>query len=224
MRRVNKLIISGLTTMGLYFLSASGIYASLENRLGFDAAPKRMRNVTVVEAAAPTTTPAPVPAAAPLAVHIEQEPAAEVTMETASPVSEPPQSGTETVLISDNGETVLETTISGGLSIKNETQYWVDAAQIIETGPELTLTEGEPQILVIHTHSSEAYTQAGLDHYEASDTNRTEDTNYNIVRIGDELTDILTGAGLNVIHDRGIYDYPSYTGSYNRSGAAIAHV
>ena len=38
MRRVNKLIISGLTTMGLYFLSASGIYASLENRLGFDAA------------------------------------------------------------------------------------------------------------------------------------------------------------------------------------------
>lgn len=222
MRRVNKLIISGLTTMGLYFLSASGIYASLENRLGFEAAPKRMRNVTVVEAAAPTTTPAPVPAAAPLAVHIEPEPAAEVTMETASPVSEPPQSGTETVLISDNGETVLETTISGGLSIKNETQYWVDAAQIIETGPELTLTEGEPQILVIHTHSSEAYTQAGLDHYEASDTNRTEDTNYNIVRIGDELTDILNGAGLNVIHDRGIYDYPSYTGSYNRSGAAIA--
>ena len=70
LRRVNKLIISGLTTMGLYFLSASGIYASLENRLGFDAAPKRMRNVTVVEAAAPTTTPAPVPAAAPLAVHI----------------------------------------------------------------------------------------------------------------------------------------------------------
>ena len=77
LRRVNKLIISGLTTMGLYFLSASGIYASLENRLGVDAAPKRMRNVTVVEAAAPTTTPAPVPAAAPLAVHIEQEPAAE---------------------------------------------------------------------------------------------------------------------------------------------------
>ena len=131
LRRVNKLIISGLTTIGLYFLSASGIYASLENRLGVDAAPKRMRNVTVVEAAAP------------LAVHIEQEPAAEVTMETASPVSEPPQPGTETVLISDNGETVLETTISGGLSIKNETQYWVDAAQIIENGPGLTLPDGE---------------------------------------------------------------------------------
>ena len=183
--------------MGLYFLSASGIYASLENRLGFDAAPKRMRNVTVVETAVPAITPAPVPVTAPLSAHIEQEPATVPTMEPAPPVSEPPQPGVETVLISDNGETVLETTISGGLSIKNETQYWVDAAQIIENGPELALPDGEPQILIIHTHSSEAYTQAGLDHYEASDTNRTEDTKYNIVRIGDELTDILTGAGLN---------------------------
>ena len=122
LRRVNKLIISGLTTMGLYFLSASGIYASLENRLGFDAAPKRMRNVTVVEAAAPTYTPAPVPVTAPLSAHIEPEPETEPPAETAPPVSEPPQPGTETVLISDNGETVLETTISGGLSIKNETE------------------------------------------------------------------------------------------------------
>ena len=42
------------------------------------------------------------------------------------------------------------------------------------------------------------------------------------MRIGDELTEILTEAGLNVIHDRGIYDYPSYTGSYTRAGEAIA--
>ena len=41
------------------------------------------------------------------------------------------------------------------------------------------------------------------------------------MRIGDELTEILSGAGLYVLHDRGIYDYPSYTGSYNRAGAAI---
>jgi stage II sporulation protein P len=41
------------------------------------------------------------------------------------------------------------------------------------------------------------------------------------VRIGDELTELLQQAGLNVIHDRGIYDYPSYTGSYTRSGQAV---
>ena len=92
---------------------------------------------------------------------------------------------------------------------------------MLSEGSQVKLPAGEPQILIIHTHSSEAYTAAGLDRYEASDTSRTEDKEYNIVRVGDELTALLQQAGLNVIHDRGIYDYPSYTGSYTRSGQAI---
>ena len=39
--------------------------------------------------------------------------------------------------------------------------------------------------------------------------------------MGDELAAALTELGLNVLHDREIYDYPSYTGSYSRSGAAV---
>ncbi len=116
---------------------------------------------------------------------------------------------------------VLETAIEGGMRIKNETQYWVDAADILSGGLALTLPASEPQILIIHTHGSEAYVQSGADRYSASDDDRTEDTQFNVVRIGDELTEILTEAGLNVIHDRGIYDYPSYTGSYTRAGEAI---
>lgn len=116
---------------------------------------------------------------------------------------------------------VLETAIEGGMRIKNETQYWVDAADILSGGLALTLPASEPQILIIHTHGSEAYVQSGADRYSASDDDRTEDTQFNVVRIGDELTEILTEAGLNVIHDRGIYDYPSYTGSYTRTGEAI---
>ena len=98
------------------------------------------------------------------------------------------------------------------MSIRNETSYPIDIAAVLAQGPDVRLSADEPQILIIHTHSSEAYTPAGLDRYEASDTCRTEDTEYNIVRIGDELTALLTEAGLNVIHDRGIYDYPSYAG------------
>ena len=40
--------------------------------------------------------------------------------------------------------------------------------------------------------------------------------------MGDELAKQLEQAGLRVLHDREIYDYPSYTGSYERSGAAVA--
>ena len=97
----------------------------------------------------------------------------------------------------------------------------MDAAEILSDGPGLTLPADEPQILIIHTHASEAYAQSGADRYSPSDSGRTEDTQFNVVRIGDELTEILTEAGLNVVHDRGIYDYPSYTGSYMRTEAAI---
>jgi len=118
-------------------------------------------------------------------------------------------------------ELIRETTIQGGLSIKNLTGYQVDLGKLLMTTPNIKLPANDMQILVIHTHSSEAYTPAGLDTYEASDESRTEDTRYNIVRVGDELCAVLESAGLKVVHDRNIYDYPSYTGSYTRSGDAL---
>ena len=145
----------------------------------------------------------------------------------------PPEPAVRTMSLADGPEptppvlpppapaAVRETTIEGGMRVRNGTGYWVDAAELLSQGPGLTLPAEGVQILIIHTHGSEAYTQAGLDRYTASDANRTEDTQFNVVRIGDELTDILTEAGLRVIHDRGIYDYPSYTGSYTRAEAAI---
>ena len=140
---------------------------------------------------------------------------------------------------------------AGGAPLRDRLQRWFDPEQLLlasvrmELGappvavsptpeaaaalsaaspaPEVTPvpTAGEPQILIMHTHASEAFTPAGHDLYAASDTCRTEDTNYNIVHVGDVLADTLTNAGLEVLHDRTIYDYPSYTGSYSRSGAAV---
>ena len=136
-----------------------------------------------------------------------------------SPIPEPEPEQSPVPLL--GSEQVQETTISGGLMIKNETSYQVDIPAVLEAGLETQLSADSPQILIIHTHSSEAYMQAGLDRYEASDTRRTEDTNYNIVRIGDELAEIYEQAGLAVIHGREIYDYPSYTGSYTRAGEAV---
>lgn len=118
-------------------------------------------------------------------------------------------------------EAAVEMTIAGTALIKNETAYPIDAESVIAQGTGLRLPEGEPQILIIHTHSSEAYTPAGLDRYEPSDNTRTEDSEHNIIRVGDELAKLFEQAGLLVIHDRGVYDYPSYTGSYSRSGAAV---
>lgn len=116
---------------------------------------------------------------------------------------------------------IIPTTISGGLSVKNSSSYSVDPAAMLAEGCPVRLSSEGAQILIIHTHSSEAYSPAGLDRYEPSGDSRTQDSEYNVIRIGNELADILTAHGLNVIHDTGVYDYPSYTGSYTRSGEAV---
>lgn len=123
--------------------------------------------------------------------------------------------------IDDSGVQIIETTISKGVAINNSTSYTIDTGALLSEGSSLALSSEGPQILIIHTHASEAYTQDSTDRYIATDSYRTEDINYNVVRVGDELEKVLTSYGLDVIHDRGIYDYPSYTGSYLRSGEAI---
>lgn len=121
----------------------------------------------------------------------------------------------------DGDPTIVETTIYSGLSIKNTTSYEIDVTAMMDEPLVQTLPAQGPQILIIHTHTSEAYTPDGLDRYVASDPSRTEDENYNVVRVGDELEAALESYGLNVLHDRTSYDYPSYTGCYGRSGAAV---
>lgn len=119
------------------------------------------------------------------------------------------------------GALIVPTTIYGGLSIRNSTSYDIDVGALVAEGPALTLSAEGPQVLIVHTHGSEAYTPSGSDRYVETDTDRTEDRNYNVVRVGDELAKALEAKGIGVVHDREIYDYPSYTGSYSRSGASV---
>ena len=97
----------------------------------------------------------------------------------------------------------------------------MDIKAILDAGTPIRLPAHGIQILIIHTHSSEAYTPEGEDAYEPSDPYRTEDKARSVIRVGDALAAALEAHGLTVLHDREIYDYPSYTGSYGRSGAAV---
>lgn len=78
-----------------------------------------------------------------------------------------------------------------------------------------------PQILLLHTHATEAYTMDGEDIYEESDPARTTDDNYNMIRVGEEMKAVFEKMGLSVVHDTTTYDYPGYNGSYGRSLAGI---
>lgn len=208
-----KLAGAGLALFGLHLAAvAGGNAAPLADRLGAWIDPEQLLTATIrLELGEPRA-----------GAHAAQEiPATAETRPAPTPAptpTPPPASGAG---VSPDGLPIVATTITGGLTLKNQTDYDIDVQALLQAGPNTRLPAGEPQILILHTHSSEAYTPAGADLYAASDTCRTEDTNYNIVRVGDVLTASLEKAGLNVVHDRTIYDYPSYTGSYSRSGDAV---
>lgn len=155
------------------------------------------------------------PTAADMEVQSAPSPSAKPTP---SPSPSPSPSAVPEPVVNEN---IVETTIGGGLAVNNATGYEVDIQALLSEEPAVSLPSEGPQILIIHTHGSEAYTPDAENLYVESGTARTEDTEHNVVRVGDELAAALEAQGLSVIHDRGLYDYPSYTGSYGRSGAAI---
>ncbi len=108
-----------------------------------------------------------------------------------------------------------------GVSIRNYTDYSLDVKALLEAAPKLTRAQDGPDVLIYHSHATEAYTMDGTDMYEESDSYRTLDTEQNMVRVGTEMTKILEAAGLEVIHDTTLYDYPDYNDAYNRSSQAV---
>ena len=108
-----------------------------------------------------------------------------------------------------------------GVYIENRPGLALDVAALAEARLTLSLPEEGPQVLIVHTHGSEAYTPDGGDTYVATGECRTTDTTKSVVRVGDEIAKVLTEMGLTVVHDTGLYDYPEYNGAYDRSLAAV---
>ena len=87
----------------------------------------------------------------------------------------------------------------------------------LETPFSTTLAEEGPQLLIIHTHGSEAYTPVDSSDIVWSGNHRSTDMRCGVVRVGDAMADVFSEEGISVLHDRTLYDYPNYTGSYDRS-------
>ena len=83
------------------------------------------------------------------------------------------------------------------------------------------LWQDAPTVLILHTHTTESYTKTSGENYEESGSYRTLDENYNMLSLGDLLTEKLEAGGLKVLHDRTLHDYPSYNGSYDDARKSI---
>ncbi len=101
-----------------------------------------------------------------------------------------------------------EITVAGGCT------YAFDKQALLERPSTLDLSGTGPQILIVHTHGSEAYTpEAGMT-YQSLGNYRTLDAERSVIQVGEVLADTLEQAGFGVIHDTAVNDYPSYNTSY----------
>ena len=114
---------------------------------------------------------------------------------------------------------------TGTVYFKNETDYAIDMTSLLQKDSPVALGEEGVQVLIMHTHGTEAYTQSPGHAYVASGEYRTTDSSANMLRVGQEICDILNDRGISAVHSRTLNDYPAYNGSYNRALKDIqAHI
>ena len=128
----------------------------------------------------------------------------------------------------DNGaasQTIAPTSPSGFVQvgdvfIKNNSTKALDPAWF-DGSFAASLSDDAPQVLIVHTHGSEAYTMPKGQEYAPTGTCRTADNSVNMIRVGDEIAAVLSSYGISVLHDRVLYDDPAYDGAYERAADAI---
>ncbi len=86
-----------------------------------------------------------------------------------------------------------------------------------ERTPDPTPNAQGKRVLIYHTHTHEAYRQTPDDPYIENEPGRTTDPAHSVVRVGEELAELLRGFGLTVVHDVTDHEPPKLGTAYVRS-------
>ena len=106
------------------------------------------------------------------------------------------------------------------IEVDNECGRNPDLKALLTQPLDLELTGPGPRVLILHSHTTESYTQTPESRYEESSEYRTLDGGHNMLAIGNVVAEILEDAGVEVIHDTQLHDYPSYNGSYSHAATS----
>ena len=115
----------------------------------------------------------------------------------------------------------FSTAEADAITIAGACSYAVDKAALLTRPSALTAKADGPKVLIVHTHTSEAYTPEPGWEYESSDPLRTGDAEHSVVRLGTRVAELLNAHGIETLHDTALNDYPSYNGAYERMRQTI---
>ena len=123
---------------------------------------------------------------------------------------------------------IIESHISTGgtkcenFYVKNSTGQEVNFSEYLTKTPEINIKKtNEPQVLILHTHTSESYMTHDKDFFYESFYPRSLNNSENITEVGKVITETLIKNGINTIHSTVYHDNPSYNGSYSRAAQTI---
>lgn len=153
--------------------------------------------------------------------------------QVSAPVSSAEETNSEAVTASAAGNVkgkIISNYISpykAGLSydnvfVKNMTELEIDIKSFLEAPLSFKIQKSEaPEVLIMHTHTTETYMTEDTDCYTDAFSPRTRDSTKNMVSVGNIVADKLNAAGIKTLHDTTEHDYPKYTGSYTRAAKTI---
>lgn len=118
-------------------------------------------------------------------------------------------------IVIDGGEAVAD------FFVRDQSSAELDLETELEESPSVSfLRDGSVEILIYHTHTSEAYSMLDADFYYTDLQTRTDDPKQSVVAVGEALKQELEAMGFGVVHDTTVND-TLFNGSYARSWEVI---
>ncbi len=126
--------------------------------------------------------------------------------------------------IPEGATVVVSRDLSGNTSdaLLNETPYRPELATLRELSVSERITS-EPLVLILHTHSSEAYLPSSVAYLTGAigDAVYSTDATRNVLRVGKVLCDTLNAQGIPTVHCTTLHDADGLSGSYSRSAETV---
>ena len=107
-----------------------------------------------------------------------------------------------------------------GIKIRGSCSYSFDKEALLLRPLEWKQAPG-PKVLILHSHTSESYTQSEGHTYLPSANFRTLDPENNVIAVGEALARELEALGVETVHDSSFNDYPDYNSSYGNARKVI---
>lgn len=106
--------------------------------------------------------------------------------------------------------------------VKNKTGLDIDFDSLLKDSLTFSVKKNtsSPQVLIYHTHTSEGYIDEDVNFFYESFYSRTQNNDFNVVAVGNAITNALDSKDITTLHDKTVHD-STYNGSYDRSVVTV---